>query len=112
MRIVERQADVRFGSEADMQRLSFDVRFTPESGHPSAQSKCLLWATRRHATIKRMTSVTAGLKWAAEMGPNSVIRTYKSAKKASYLLRVVLQRTTTSRMAGSPRSIWYAIPTS
>jgi hypothetical protein len=35
---------VRFGSKADMTLLNFDVRFTPESGHPSTQSKCPLWA--------------------------------------------------------------------
>jgi hypothetical protein len=27
-----------------MARSNCDVRFTPESGHPSAQSKCPLWA--------------------------------------------------------------------
>jgi len=36
--------DVRYGSKADVTPLNFDVRFIPESGHPSAQSKCLLWA--------------------------------------------------------------------
>ena len=36
--------DVRFGSKADMARSNCDVRFTPNSGHPSTQSKCLLWA--------------------------------------------------------------------
>ena len=37
---------VRFGSEADMARSNFDVRFTPppESGHSPTQSGCLLWA--------------------------------------------------------------------
>jgi len=33
------------GSEADMARSNYDVRFTPNSGHPLAQSKCPLWAT-------------------------------------------------------------------
>jgi hypothetical protein len=28
-----RDANVRFGSEADIEGLSLDVRFTPESGH-------------------------------------------------------------------------------
>jgi len=32
------------GSKADMAASICDVRFTPNSGHPSAQSKCLLWA--------------------------------------------------------------------
>jgi hypothetical protein len=36
-------ADVGFGSEADMARSNCDVRFTPNTGHPSAQSKCPLW---------------------------------------------------------------------
>ena len=36
--------DVRFGSEADIARRPRNVRFTPNSGHPSAQSKCPLWA--------------------------------------------------------------------
>jgi hypothetical protein len=35
---------VRFGSKADMTPADCDVRFTPESGHPSTQSKCPLWA--------------------------------------------------------------------
>jgi hypothetical protein len=29
--------DVRFGSKADVTLLNFDVRFTPESGHPPAR---------------------------------------------------------------------------
>jgi hypothetical protein len=36
--------DVRFGSKADVTLLDFDVRFTPKSGHSSAQSRCPLWA--------------------------------------------------------------------
>jgi len=39
---------VRFGSEADMAQSNCNVRFTPNSGHPSAQSKCPLWARKRH----------------------------------------------------------------
>ena len=41
-------ADVRFGSKADVTLLNFDVRFTPKSGHPSPQSRCLLWANSGH----------------------------------------------------------------
>jgi hypothetical protein len=35
---------VRLGSKADVTLLNFDVRFTPESGHPMRHSECLLWA--------------------------------------------------------------------
>jgi hypothetical protein len=28
--------DVRFGSKADVTLLNYDVRFTPETGHPSS----------------------------------------------------------------------------
>jgi hypothetical protein len=37
-------SDVRLGSEGDIAGRPHFVRFTPESGHPSAQSKCPLWA--------------------------------------------------------------------
>jgi hypothetical protein len=37
-----------FGSKADVTLSNFDVRFTPNSGHPSAQSKRPLWANKRH----------------------------------------------------------------
>jgi hypothetical protein len=37
-------AHVRLGSEADMTPPNCDVRFTPKSGHPSASSRCQLWA--------------------------------------------------------------------
>jgi hypothetical protein len=43
-----RYLNVGFGSKADVTLLNFDVRFTPNSGHPSTQSKCLLWAKSRH----------------------------------------------------------------
>ena len=33
-------ANVRSGSKADVTLLNFDVRFTPESGHSSALSRC------------------------------------------------------------------------
>jgi hypothetical protein len=41
---VLKPADVRFGSQADVTLLNFDVRFTPESGHSPTRSGCLLWA--------------------------------------------------------------------
>src|SRR5436189_5806170 len=34
------------GSKADVTRSNCDVCFTPNSGHPSAQTKCPLWANR------------------------------------------------------------------
>ena len=37
-------ADVRFGSKAEVKTLYFAVRFTPESGHRSRLSECLLCA--------------------------------------------------------------------
>jgi hypothetical protein len=36
------------GSKADVTLLNFNVRFTPESGHPMRHSECLLWAKSRH----------------------------------------------------------------
>jgi hypothetical protein len=36
--------DVCFGSKADILGGLRDVRFTPESGHFPALSRCLLWA--------------------------------------------------------------------
>jgi hypothetical protein len=39
-----KKADVRFGSKADVTLLDFDVRFTPESRHSPAPSRCQLWA--------------------------------------------------------------------
>ncbi len=53
--------DVRFGSEADMARSNCDVRFTPNSGHPSAQSKCPLWAKSRlmHCSKESLYSITS-----------------------------------------------------
>ena len=44
--------DVRFGSEADIALGLRRVRFTPNSGHPSAKSKCPLWAISRHSPVK------------------------------------------------------------
>src|SRR5215470_7433947 len=46
--------DVRFGSKADIAARQCDVRFTPKSGHSSAQSPCLLSAKKR-------TSVRLGI---------------------------------------------------
>ena len=46
-----RPLDLRVGSLADIGACPTDVRFTPNSGHSSAQSKCPLWAkSRRFAT--------------------------------------------------------------
>jgi hypothetical protein len=48
--------DCRFGSKAAAARSNCDVRFTPNSGHPSAQSKCPLWPNRRHRLGYSITS--------------------------------------------------------
>ena len=40
--------DVRFGSKADIEGRQSDVRFTPESGHGSARSRCPLCAKSGH----------------------------------------------------------------
>ena len=46
-------AHVSYESKADVTLLNFDVRFTPESGHSSAQSKRPLWAKTKlmHSVI-------------------------------------------------------------
>jgi hypothetical protein len=41
-------AHVCFGSKADIEARPFDVRFTPESGHCSAQPPCPLCAISGH----------------------------------------------------------------
>jgi hypothetical protein len=43
---------VRFGSQADVTLLNFEVRFTLESGHSPTRSGCLLWANSRHPQLK------------------------------------------------------------
>ena len=48
------QADVRFGSKADVEARPSDVRFTPESGHSPTRSGCLLWAKTRHRPTVRV----------------------------------------------------------
>ena len=45
-------------SKADMTLLNFDVHFTPNSGHPSAQSKCPLWARSGHCKLLHTHSGT------------------------------------------------------
>ena len=44
---------IRFGSKADVTLLNFDVCFTPESGHPSTQSKCPLCAKSGHSALHK-----------------------------------------------------------
>ena len=51
----------RFGSKADMTLLNLDVRFTPNSGHPSAQSKCPLWAINVRFASRRTAAKFASL---------------------------------------------------
>src|SRR5215468_5043559 len=43
-----RTADVRFGSEADIEARPPDVRFTSESRHRGARLSCPLWAKSGH----------------------------------------------------------------
>ena len=49
-------AHVRFGSKADVTLLNFDVRFTPESGHPVAHLGCPLWANSGHCDIHSISA--------------------------------------------------------
>jgi hypothetical protein len=46
--VIQKNRNVRCGSQADMPWSNRDVRFTPESGHPSASSRCQLCAKSRH----------------------------------------------------------------
>jgi hypothetical protein len=43
-----RDANVRFGSKADIRTAKSNVRFAPESGHVRCTSLCLLWAKSGH----------------------------------------------------------------
>jgi hypothetical protein len=57
-------SDVRFGSLADMTDRLCHVRFTPDSGHSSAQVGCPLSANTRHdATISVASSRCRLLLW-------------------------------------------------
>ncbi len=51
--------DIRFGSEADVTLLNYDVRFTPESGHSPTRSGCLLWAKSGHSQCKKTATFLA-----------------------------------------------------
>jgi hypothetical protein len=46
-------ADVRSGSKADISLSPTDVRFTPESGHGSARSRCPLCAKSGHSALRQ-----------------------------------------------------------
>ena len=48
-------ANVRFGSKADIPASQSDVRFTPESGHSGARSKCPLSAKADIPAIERFS---------------------------------------------------------
>jgi hypothetical protein len=39
------------GQNPDVTLSNFDVCFTPESGHPTRHSECLLWAKSRHCVL-------------------------------------------------------------
>src|SRR5215469_1982342 len=47
-------ANVRFGSKADIVRVSTDVRFTPKSGHRLPVLECPLCAKSRHQSQKEL----------------------------------------------------------
>ena len=51
-----RSLNVRFGSKADIGEGATDVRFTPESGHPSARRQCPLCAKSGHLCRTASTS--------------------------------------------------------
>src|SRR6516165_3808843 len=50
------QADVRFGSKAEVKTFYFDVRFTPKSGHGNSVPRCPLCAKSGHTTNYSITS--------------------------------------------------------
>ena len=50
------QADVRFGSKADMCSAKRHVRFTPNSGHVQRNQRCPLCANSGHRTAYSITS--------------------------------------------------------
>jgi hypothetical protein len=47
-------ANVRFGSKADIATPPTNVRFTPKSGHYRSANKCPLCAKSRHDIARRM----------------------------------------------------------
>jgi hypothetical protein len=57
--------NVRFGSQADMELPSPDVRFTPESGHRMAVLACPLWAMCGRLRVGKENLHVAGLVGAA-----------------------------------------------
>jgi hypothetical protein len=49
--------NVRFGSKPDISLIGCDVRFTPESGHGWARSRCPLCAKTRHSAPQQKLSL-------------------------------------------------------
>src|SRR5262249_26646210 len=49
------EADVRFGSKADIGEHSINVRFTPKSGHRNSVVECPLCAKSRHSALQLRT---------------------------------------------------------
>ena len=52
-----RPTNVRFGSKADIEASSPDVRFTPKSGYCPARVGCPLCAKSRHSALQRRMSL-------------------------------------------------------
>src|SRR6516162_3320793 len=85
---LSRGAHVRFGSEADIETPLANVRFTPESGHRSARSRCLLCAKSRHTQpCRRWRSADCGLRGMVELercnlGRNRLVAAWSKASSA------------------------------
>jgi len=62
---VLKPADVRFGSKADIEAPSPDVRFTPKSGHRETTLGCPLCARSGHDTemVDNLFSVSQIRRW-------------------------------------------------
>jgi hypothetical protein len=62
---------VRFGSQAGMTLLNFDVRITPESRHSPTRSGCLLWAETRPSASQQNSnySITLSHSYCTGLGP-------------------------------------------
>jgi hypothetical protein len=58
------------GPKADVTLLNFDVRFTPESGHPMRHSECPLWANSglMHCNKIATYSITSSARASKDCG--------------------------------------------
>jgi hypothetical protein len=53
------RAHVSSGSKADISECPRNVRYSPESGHPSARSRCQLWAISDQRTAAAFYSISS-----------------------------------------------------